>query len=193
VGVEYDYVELFYTTEEKIPLSRLVNKILDKLTEYYDGFKIMENGIKTICLSTSSLRSSILTEETGVDMILDKISKEGVVSLTYFEKWVLENATPNESIEDCVKKWLDSYFSGLREVEESHMSFGKVRDFIYLVNEKDEWVFQYDKDKKEISIPYYGIIEKLEKHYEDEIFKEWAAKEYGFEIKSITPYFDDQF
>ena len=50
VDVDYDWVDLFDIMEDEIPLSRLVNKILDELVDNYDGIKIMENGIKTIYL-----------------------------------------------------------------------------------------------------------------------------------------------
>lgn len=56
VNIEYDYVALFDTMEDEIPLSRLVNHILSQLTENNDGFKIMENGIKTIYIKTQLLK-----------------------------------------------------------------------------------------------------------------------------------------
>jgi hypothetical protein len=56
VAIEYDYVDLFDIIEDEIPLSRLVNKILDKLVHKYDGIKIMENGIKTIYLHNQLLK-----------------------------------------------------------------------------------------------------------------------------------------
>lgn len=56
VGIEYDYEVLFDIMEDEIPLSRLVNKILDELVQKYDGIKIMENGIKTIYLENKLLK-----------------------------------------------------------------------------------------------------------------------------------------
>lgn len=56
VGVEYDYESLFDIMEDEIPLSRLVNKILDKIVRNYDGIKIMENGMKTIYLEAQLLK-----------------------------------------------------------------------------------------------------------------------------------------
>ncbi len=56
VNIEYDYENLFDIMEDEIPLSRLVNKILQQLTLNNDGFKIMENGIKTIYIKTELLK-----------------------------------------------------------------------------------------------------------------------------------------
>lgn len=50
VNIEYDYTDLF-DREDKIPLSRLVNKILDRIVMVYDGFKIKENTIPTIYIN----------------------------------------------------------------------------------------------------------------------------------------------
>jgi hypothetical protein len=56
VNIEYEYENLFDIMEDEIPLSRLVNKILSQLTLNNDGFKIMENGIKTIYIKTELLK-----------------------------------------------------------------------------------------------------------------------------------------
>ena len=56
VGVEYDYESLFDIMEDEIPLSRLVNKILDQIILNYDGLKIMENGIKTIYINRNLIK-----------------------------------------------------------------------------------------------------------------------------------------
>lgn len=56
VKIEYDYDDLFDIMEDEIPLSRLVNKILNELVQNYDGIKIMENGIKTIYLKSKLLK-----------------------------------------------------------------------------------------------------------------------------------------
>jgi hypothetical protein len=56
VNIEYGYENLFDIMEDEIPLSRLVNKILPQLTLNNDGFKIMENGIKTIYIKTELLK-----------------------------------------------------------------------------------------------------------------------------------------
>ena len=56
VNIEYDYEDLFDIMEDEIPLSRLVNKLLPQLTLNSNGFKIMENGIKTIYLKSGLLK-----------------------------------------------------------------------------------------------------------------------------------------
>ena len=56
VDIEYDYEDLFDLMEDEIPLSRLVNQILPQLTLNNDGFKIMENDIKTIYIKTDILK-----------------------------------------------------------------------------------------------------------------------------------------
>ena len=56
VNIEYDYEDLFDIVEDEIPLSRLVNQILSQLTLNNDGFKIMENSIKTIYIKNKLLR-----------------------------------------------------------------------------------------------------------------------------------------
>jgi len=56
VKIEYEYEDLFDIMEDEIPLSRLVNKILDELVRNYDGIKIMENWIKTIYLKNQLLK-----------------------------------------------------------------------------------------------------------------------------------------
>lgn len=48
--IDYEYENLFDMMEDEIPLSRFVNKILDSILEEYDGFKINESEIETICL-----------------------------------------------------------------------------------------------------------------------------------------------
>lgn len=56
VDIDYDYDEIF-DYDDEIPLSRLVNKILNNITLIYDGFKIMENGIKTIYVNKNLLKN----------------------------------------------------------------------------------------------------------------------------------------
>jgi len=56
VNIEYNYEDLFDIMEDEIPLSRLVNHILPQLTLNNDGFKIMENNIKTIYIKTKLLK-----------------------------------------------------------------------------------------------------------------------------------------
>lgn len=56
VNIKYDYVSLFDIMEDEIPLSRLVNNILSQLVKDNDGFKIMENNIKTIYIKTRLLK-----------------------------------------------------------------------------------------------------------------------------------------
>lgn len=56
VDIDYDYDEIF-DYDNEIPLSRLVNKILNNITLIYDGFKIMENGIKTIYVNKNLLKN----------------------------------------------------------------------------------------------------------------------------------------
>ena len=56
VKIEYDYGDLFDFMEDEIPLSRVVNKILDELVQNYDGIKIMENEIKTIYIKNQLLK-----------------------------------------------------------------------------------------------------------------------------------------
>lgn len=55
VNIEYDYMYLF-DHEDKIPLSRIVNKILDRIIIGYDGIKIKENGIPTIYINKSLIK-----------------------------------------------------------------------------------------------------------------------------------------
>lgn len=59
VNVDYEYINLFDIMEDNIPLSRLVNMILDELVQNYDGFKIMENDIKTIYLKNKLLKTIV--------------------------------------------------------------------------------------------------------------------------------------
>ncbi len=56
VNIEYEYENLFDIMEDEIPLSRLVNKILPQLILNNNGFKIMENGVKTIYIKTEILK-----------------------------------------------------------------------------------------------------------------------------------------
>ncbi len=57
LGIEYDYSELFDFIEDEIPLSRLVNKILNDIFLKYDGFLIKESEIKTLCIKTNFLNA----------------------------------------------------------------------------------------------------------------------------------------
>jgi hypothetical protein len=57
VDIEYDYENIFFDYDDEIPLSRLVNKILNEIISNYDGFKIMESGIKTIYLNKNLLKT----------------------------------------------------------------------------------------------------------------------------------------
>jgi hypothetical protein len=51
IQIEYeDIFELFDFTEDDIPLSRLVNKILENIMDRYDVLKIKEFGKVTICV-----------------------------------------------------------------------------------------------------------------------------------------------
>ena len=53
IGVEYDELEdLFDFSEDDIPLSRLINKILDIIMVKYDGLKIKEFGKVTLCMNS---------------------------------------------------------------------------------------------------------------------------------------------
>ena len=48
LDIWYNYEYLFDFTEQEIPLSRLINKILSNIIEKYDGLIIKESGYKTI-------------------------------------------------------------------------------------------------------------------------------------------------
>jgi len=51
IELEYDDLDgLFDFTEDEIPLSRLINKILDIIMSKYDVLKIKESGEITICI-----------------------------------------------------------------------------------------------------------------------------------------------
>lgn len=53
IGIEYDELEdLFDFSEDDIPLSRLINKILDIIMVKYDGLKIKEFGKLTLCMNS---------------------------------------------------------------------------------------------------------------------------------------------
>lgn len=56
VDIDYDY-NIIFDYDDEIPLSRLVNKILNNITSIYDGFKIMENDIKTIYVNKNLLKN----------------------------------------------------------------------------------------------------------------------------------------
>jgi hypothetical protein len=51
-----DLIDLFDFTEDEIPLSRLVNKIISDILSNYDGFKIMESEIETACVKQNILK-----------------------------------------------------------------------------------------------------------------------------------------
>lgn len=50
IDIDYDYEDLFDFIEDEIPLSRLINNILKDILKEYDGFIILEDDIKTVCI-----------------------------------------------------------------------------------------------------------------------------------------------
>ena len=48
IDIEYEYIDLFDFSEDDIPLSRLINNILDEIFKKYDGILVLEDDIKTI-------------------------------------------------------------------------------------------------------------------------------------------------
>lgn len=57
LDIEYGYEDLFDFSEDEIPLSRLVNKILEQIVKDNDGFKIFENEYETIYIKKQLLES----------------------------------------------------------------------------------------------------------------------------------------
>jgi len=51
IDEEYDVTTLFDIMEDKIPLSRLLNSILDNLMLKYDALKVKESGVLTLCIN----------------------------------------------------------------------------------------------------------------------------------------------
>ena len=51
LNIEFDYTNLFDIIEEDIPLSRLINNILEEILVEYDGLLVYENNIKTLCIN----------------------------------------------------------------------------------------------------------------------------------------------
>tara|TARA_Y100000310_G_scaffold305708_1_gene346165 strand:+ start:346 stop:807 length:462 start_codon:yes stop_codon:yes gene_type:complete len=54
-GVDLDIEDIFDFSEDSIPLSRLVNKILPALVAGKDGLKVKEGGVLTVFIKTSLL------------------------------------------------------------------------------------------------------------------------------------------
>ena len=58
IGYYYDYEDIFDIMEDKVPLSRLVNKTLSHIvSNHVNGFKIFEDGIKTIYIRKDLLNN----------------------------------------------------------------------------------------------------------------------------------------
>lgn len=55
ISVDYDYSNLFDIVEDEIPISRLINAILDKIMLNTDALKIFENGILTLCINKNKI------------------------------------------------------------------------------------------------------------------------------------------
>ena len=57
VGVPYDVEDIFDISEDSVPLSRVVNQVLPEIVAGTDGFKIMEDGVLTVCIKTDLLNA----------------------------------------------------------------------------------------------------------------------------------------
>lgn len=54
--IEFDYIKLFDPIEDKIPLSRLINSMMDVIIEVYDVILIKESRKNTLAIKTSLIR-----------------------------------------------------------------------------------------------------------------------------------------
>lgn len=55
ISINFDYSDLFDIMEDEIPLSRLINSVLNQIMEKVDALKIMENGILTLCVNKNKI------------------------------------------------------------------------------------------------------------------------------------------
>lgn len=53
--IDDDFIIGLFDLEEEIPLSRMINNILDKIMKLYDVLKIKEDGYLTLCINKSKL------------------------------------------------------------------------------------------------------------------------------------------
>ena len=60
LNLEFDVIELFDIMEDEIPLSRLINNILNEIVIGSDGFKILESGSETIYINSRLLKKEII-------------------------------------------------------------------------------------------------------------------------------------
>lgn len=65
INIKYNVINLFDFSEDKIPLSRVINSIIDLIIQKYDGILIKESNKNTLGLKTSLINKLIKVKNYG--------------------------------------------------------------------------------------------------------------------------------
>jgi hypothetical protein len=130
-----------------------------------------------------------LFENYTINTILDKISKNGIESLTDFEKKILGDSSEYSIIEDDTTKWLNSKYKNLNIIEDTRKSFGINKDYILFLDDDMELVMEYDKKSKVLYISYEDLQSELGEHFNGKTFSKWFQDNYNIAIRKISNFF----
>ncbi len=135
--------------------------------------------------------ASVLNESKTIDRLLDKINSVGLDKLTDFEKDILSNATEFSNIEDDTTKFLNKSYRNLEIID--HTVINKITKInnqsIRFFDKEDKLVFEFDKNRKIMSLNYEKLTRNLGQHYNEKVLIDWFKNNYQIEIKSISNFF----
>ena len=138
---------------------------------------------------------TILESQKYVDTILDKIGKEGIDSLTTYEKNALDSISKGKevSLENDVLTWLDDNYGKLTIKKEKRESFNKTYNSLVFYDKKNREIFIiYNKPKdRSVYISYDLVWDHLLTHFgmdekeSSDILKYWLETSHS--LKNPIP------